>query len=501
MAKKQAPAEADDEDELTPRNNSSAAETRRQAVPTPPRSSFMRATRGSRRAIVEDSDSETPVEVDRAISDSDGEGPLKQEIPHAIQTKQAISIPSDSDSSQSSSNNDDEDESESEDEEPRNTRSSQSLPNQAAADDSDDEPLVTPRSSIPRRKGRQVITLDDDDDEDENEEEQDEDEDVQTPAKRRRITKNRAAPVHSGPTSDESDTAARSRGKATFQERGSSPPASSARNTRSAVRKGHRTEKEKRMELLRRRRAGEKDLTMEDLTPSEDEDDGALYDTDEEYQVLDVFDDESEHEEEAPAKKSKKKAKKQQSARQSSVLDEDANSEDENFIDDDDDTIGVPDEALHLIPIEFTRASRKPLKDHFKDAVEWLVHRKINPGFDRDNEVYVTAWRRLSDEVTGLANSKFISSVWRPDFHKALKARPYIEQQEIGAGHLGTEFESCQACGRSGHPATWSIQFKGKPYDPRSLDEVESDSEDEDDDVDRGKSPDTQLSQRSLVGK
>lgn len=252
------------------------------------------------------------------------------------------------------------------------------------------------------------------------------------------------------------------------------------------------------MELLRRRRAGEKDLTMEDLATSEDEDDGALYDTDEEYQALDVFDDESEHEEEAPAKKkskkkSKEKAKKPQSARQSSVLDDqDANSEDENFIDDEDDTMGVPDEALHLIPIEFTRASRKPLKDHFKDAVEWLVHRKINPGFDRDNEVYVTAWRRLSDEVTGLANSKFISSVWRPDFHKALKARPYIEQQEIGAGHLGTEFESCQACGRSGHPATWSIQFKGKPYDPKSLDEVESDSEDEDD-VDRGKSPDTRL--------
>lgn len=418
------------------------------------------------------------MEEDGAVFDSDGEGPLKQETPRRTQTRQVLSIPSSSGDEGS------------EEEQDSNVQSSQSLPNQAAADaDSDDEPLVTPRSSMPQRRARPAITLDEEDDE------EDSDDEIQTPAKRRKITKNRVAIVQSESSSEETESGpAKSKGKPASKKRGSSPPASIARSTRSTVQKSHRSEKEKKMELLRRRRAGEKDLKLEDLTSSsEDDADGALYDTDEEHQVLEVFDDESEPEEEPPPKKQskKKKAKKRQPARQSSPLDDAENSEDEDFIDDDDDTLGVPDEALHLIPLEFTRASRKPLKDHFKDAVEWLVHRKINPGFDRDNEVYVTAWRRLSDEVTGLANSKFISSVWKPDFYKALKARPYIEQLELGPGHLAVEMEHCQACGRSGHPATWSIQFMGKPYNPKTLDEVESDSEDEDEDeekkVERGK--------------
>lgn len=482
----------DEDDELISLSIGKDVNQCRRAVPASPRSSFMKAKKRVRRVPVQDSDSETPVEEDGAVSDSSGEGPLKQETPRQTRTKQVVSIPSDSDDDKTISSGDGENEGE----QASNSRSSQSLSNQTAADvDSDDEPLVTPRSSMPRRRGRQAITLDDDGDE---EEDEDEDENLQTPVKRRKVAKNRTTLIQSESSGEESDTAlAKFKGKSTSKKRGSSPHASTARSMRSTVQKGHRSEKEKKMELLRRRRAGEKDLTMEDLTSSEDGDEGGLYDTDEEHQVLEVFDDESQSEEGPPAKKqSKKKASmKRQTARQFTPPDEDANSEDEDFIDDDDDTLGVPDEALHLIPLEFTRASRKPLKDHFRDAVEWLVHRKINPGFDRDNEVYVTAWRRLSDEVTGLANSKFISSVWRPDFSKSLKARPYIEQLELGPGHLAVEMEHCQACGRSGHPATWSIQFRGKPYDPKTLDEVESDSEDEDSEegVDRGKFPDIQL--------
>jgi hypothetical protein len=225
---------------------------------------------------------------------------------------------------------------------------------------------------------------------------------------------------------------------------------------RSSARKGHRSDKEKRMELLRRRRAGEKDLTMSDLDTSEEEvegDQGALYDTDSDHQALDVFDDESDAgpaEPAAPAKKSKR-AKKKQKNKASGKRDAD-NEEDsadsegnlEDFIDEDD-TIGVPDDVLHQMPLEFTRASSKPLKAHFKDAIEWLVHRRINPAFERDDEVYRTAWTRLNDEVIGLANSKWVSSSWRPDFYRLLRARPYIEQTELGYGHLGTDVEKCQA--------------------------------------------------------
>lgn len=470
--------------------------------------------KGARAKALADSDSESSVEEEGRVDDSDGEGPLKQETPRrqAVRTRKIVAISSDSDTDEEDDSDDRplatprssmrrkrplqattlHDSEDDEDKTNGKVSSSQSLPNQVAAeDDSDDQPLVTPRSSMPQRRPLQAITLNDSDD----------DEEIQSPAKRRRLGPRKAVPVSSA---SDSDGSASSEGEpeatATSKKASSSPSASEARSMRSKAPKRHRTEKEKRMELLRRRRAGEKNLTMEDLESSSEEDgeQGALYDTDSELEVLEVFDDESEaeqeQEEEAPAttKKGKRKAKKAKKSKANEtppaeILDEDANTEDEDFIDDEDDTIGVPDEALAQIPLEFTRASRKPLKAHFKNAIEWLVHRKINPAFDRDNEVYVNAWRRLSDEVTGLANSKFVSSVWRPDFYKALRARPYVVQQEHGAG-FKSDFENCQACGRSGHPATWSISFHGKPYDNKTLDEVESDSEASDEEGDRGKS-------------
>lgn len=436
-----------------------------------------KSTKGARRRKVVDSDSESSVEEDGGVGSSDGDGPLKQETPRRAvgRPRKIVRVSSDSHSDEADDDDDDT---------RRNVASSQSLPNQAAAeDDSDDQPLVTPRSSMPRRRALPPMTLHDSDD--------NEEDDAQSPAKRRRIGLGKSVTV--SPSSDSNGNPSsqdKSKGKAISAKGPSSPSTSTARSMRSKAPRRHRTEKEKRMELLRRRRAGEKDLTMEDLESSdEDDEQGALYDTDPELEVLEVFDDESEPEQ-APItkKKGKKKAKKNKAEdAPSEKLDEDANTEDEDFIDDEDDTIGVPDEALAQIPLEFTRASRKPLKAHFKDAIEWLVHRKLNPAFERDNEVYMTAWRRLSDEVTGLANSKFVSSVWKPDFYKALRARPYIIQQELGAG-FATDFKHCEACGRSGHPATWSISFQGKPYDSKTLDEVESDSEDEDEEGgDRGK--------------
>lgn len=477
----------------------------------------------NRRMVVLDSDSESPAEEVGGVADSDGEGPLRQETPRTGRQNRAA-VPGSSKMTISSDEDEDED-SESESEVHGKLRSSQSLPNQAAPDDDDDEvlPTRTPRSSLPRR-ARQVL------DEDENEEEEDdviqtparrprpnrlvddeeEEDNIPTTAKRRQLSRlSRAAPAESESESEglfgtpkpkgKGKAKAVSKGKGNRKTtRDSSPPPSTARTMRSGARK-HRSVREKKMELLRRHKAGEKHLTIEDLDTSEDEDEkGGLYDTDPENEVLSVFDDDEESEKEqiaAPTKAHKKalkkarkealkKATQRQRDREASVPDEDEEEEDIDFIDDDDDTLGVPDEALHLMPLEFTRSAIKPLKEHFKDAIAWLVHRRINPSFDKNDEVYVRAWRKLSDEITGLANSKYISSVWRPDFHKALKARPYIDQQELGIGSIAAEFESCQACGRSGHPATWSIRPWGKPYDPNTLDEVESDSEDEDEDDD-----------------
>lgn len=481
---KQQSSGEDEDAEMLPVSIGNAVQVRRRQAPSPPPSSFMSKARKAPRRVVE-SDSETPVEEDVGLDDTDGEGPPRHEV-----ARRNLSRPSKNEQQQFDVLDDSMDDS---DAEQNNVRSSQSLPPQAApSDDSDNAPLVTPRSSVRHKKGRRVV----DDEEDE-----DDDDVVQTPAKRRKLGGDQAGKPKSIVISDDSDSSPGTPpGQTTPDNPASAGPDSSARKTRSSARKGHRSEKEKRMELLRRRRAGEKNLTMSDLETEEEEegDRGALYDTDSDHQALDHFEDESEPEPDVTsAQKSKKKsgrlAKKQSAGGDDQGVDEDTENSDGNlasFIDDEDDTIGVPEEALYHMPLQFTRASRKPLKAHFRDAVEWLIHRRINPAFERDDEVYKTAWTRLNDEVMGLANSKFISAVWRPEFYRALKARPYFETVELGTGHLATEFEKCQACGRSGHPATWAISFKGKPYDNWTLDEIEKESESDDSESDESEEVD-----------
>ena len=429
---------------------------RRRQPPSLPPSSFMSKSNRAHHRVV-DSDSETPVEEDGELDDTDGEGPSRPEI-----VRRRLSRPAKRNNVPVITLDDSDDEE-------TNIRSSQSLPNQTAVSDDSDAPLVTPRSSA-RQKSQVVISEDEEGDEDEEDEE-----DIQSPAKRRKLTRN-TRHVSLVASSDGSDSQlSQSNRQVTPKSKKSASPQSSTRRMRSSARKGHRSEKEKKMELLRRRRAGEKDLTMSDLDTSDEEvegDQGALYDTDSDHQALDVFDDESDAGPEEPATSSKKskEAKKKQKSKASGRGDADdddgtADSEGnlEDFIDEDDDTIGVPDEALYQIPLEFTRASRKPLKAHFKDAIEWLVHRRINPGFERDDEVYRTAWTRLNDEVIGLANSKWVSSSWRPDFYRLLRARPYIEQAELGYGHLGTDVEKCQAV--SSFPRTQIYPFQCVTHD------------------------------------
>lgn len=40
--------------------------------------------------------------------------------------------------------------------------------------------------------------------------------------------------------------------------------------------------------------------------------------------------------------------------------------------------------------------------------------------------------------------------------------------------------DKCDACKGSGHPATCRIQFKGQPYNPRMLEQLGADDEDDD---------------------
>lgn len=231
----------------------------------------------------------------------------------------------------------------------------------------------------------------------------------------------------------------------------------------------HRTEKEKQMELLKRRRAGEKNP---ELTESETEED-----SDANVHLSDFEDEEEEEEEEQlPKPKPKRTHNKSKPRRNSDSLDD----EESDWVVDDEE-IGVPT----AIPLEFTSGYNKPLREHFTDAVECYIHKKLNPGFTGKQDVFDRAFNKLDDKPMGLKNSKYGSSQWVPDFVKALDARPEYAEVRIAASDAEAR---CEACNMGGHIPTFRIVFTGKPYNKTTLEEVQqredesqapSDSEDD----------------------
>ena len=251
-------------------------------------------------------------------------------------------------------------------------------------------------------------------------------------------------------------------------------PSRVTRQKRASPRK-HRTEKEKAKELMLRKRNGERIDAVTDSEP-ESEDERAVYDSDPELQVLKHFDDEEPDEESTTPKRKQRKNSK---GRANASADE--NEYDSDFVVDDDDApLGVPGLGLHDIPLQFRHASRKPLKEHFKDIVEWMIHNKLNPAFDRNDAIYEVAFDRLDKESSGYAISKFVSSQWTPDFVKAIKARPFYEERKLQPGEalLTQGEEKCEPCHHRKHPPTWGIKLRGKAYDKDSLEEIEQDYDD-----------------------
>lgn len=172
----------------------------------------------------------------------------------------------------------------------------------------------------------------------------------------------------------------------------------------------------------------------------------------------------------------------------SSADDDDESDEDEPAIDystfrtdDYDDDFVEPDDEddaqVVQLPFEFSKYKTMKRPELFKLAVEWMVQKKINPGFAMDDEVYRVAFDRLDDQVKALGGSKFQSAAWGPRFINALKAFPVLEQQQAGALAIGQDH--CDACNRSGHPATWTVNFTGSRYDRVTMEDL---SDDEDDD-------------------
>lgn len=234
----------------------------------------------------------------------------------------------------------------------------------------------------------------------------------------------------------------------------------------------HRTEKEKKMELLKRRRAGENIEQVTDSSESVSDED----DEDEELQQLSEFEDEE------PSPENARKPAKRTARKRNSDSEGDT---DDFVVEDDEGPLGIPDH-MREIPLEFTSAAHKPIKEHFRDVVEWMVHNKVNPGFEWKDPVYETAFRKVDQEAGGFADSKFVSTQWTAEFTKAIYARPnlIIRPLEPGEGIDVLGEAKCEACNHRKHVPTFSLQLKGKAYNKVTLEDIDSDSDEDSDDED-----------------
>ena len=254
--------------------------------------------------------------------------------------------------------------------------------------------------------------------------------------------------------------------------RGTGTPLRSTR-TRDGPITSERGKRQQKLEELKRRRAGIREASQE-------EDD----ETDQDYQAeIDEIDD-ADYSEPQPI---------HNALQRGSNLDE----YEEDFVDDEDDKMGV-DLGVAGVPLEFTYHANKRPFEHFKTEVEWMVHNKLNPAFDRYDEMYQLAHRKLDKEVEGFVGSKFSSSVWGEGFTKALQTRPELDRVDVP-----TMLEhKCDACRRTNHPPKHKITFSGKPYNRDTLEIVEQDEDEDDTDVsDDDKSSSTEGGESFFVGR
>ncbi|EFE42067.1 conserved hypothetical protein [Trichophyton verrucosum HKI 0517] len=229
------------------------------------------------------------------------------------------------------------------------------------------------------------------------------------------------------------------------------------------LRPSTKAERQRQLELLKRRRAGDKSkMTERNEKGSNDNNPDSP--------------DESEDNEDSEDTTSSEDSQMDVDSDVEPALPEDLDQYDADFVlEDDEGELGVPADEIE-VPFEFTRHRYKRLKDHFRDVVEWMVHNKINPAFRRDDAVYEMAFRKVKDEVTGLAGSQFVSSVWNKGFIGSLKARPRI----VVLPYPITEGHPCDACNRSKHPASYDIRFDGPPYIQETLESIVGDDSSED---------------------
>ncbi|KAJ9602816.1 hypothetical protein H2200_012596 [Cladophialophora chaetospira] len=131
------------------------------------------------------------------------------------------------------------------------------------------------------------------------------------------------------------------------------------------------------------------------------------------------------------------------------------------------------------IPLQFTSFASKKPKELFIHILEWMVKNKLAPAFNREDPVYKLAFSRVDDQVTAQAGSRLISSAWVSEFKHTILARPNMKVVAL-PGLDEEHMRTCDACNRVNNPARYEFVFSGEPYYKKTLEPVDNSDDDED---------------------
>ncbi|USP81961.1 hypothetical protein yc1106_09235 [Curvularia clavata] len=255
----------------------------------------------------------------------------------------------------------------------------------------------------------------------------------------------------------------------------------------------YKTNKNKRqeaLEALKRRRAGTTEQPSSSATPGRRRAVVVDTDSDSELEVI-----KEEPNDDLGASGQDDSDEEPESDREANALDMfQEDQDDDQFIDDDEENvIGEPSANADLDEMRLAFSlSRAKTKELFRHAVEWMVMKKIHPGFESTKYIYTATFRKLDDEVKALAGSKYTSSAWTADFTRAICARPDIMINDLSAAERAVMSPHCEACNRTNHTASSEILFQGQPYDPETLEPLASDSDSDSDSDSSGLSSDSE---------
>ncbi|KAH6918548.1 hypothetical protein BKA70DRAFT_1247487 [Coprinopsis sp. MPI-PUGE-AT-0042] len=146
---------------------------------------------------------------------------------------------------------------------------------------------------------------------------------------------------------------------------------------------------------------------------------------------------------------------------------EDSASEDEEDEDSwiiEDDPIAAP-----CLPAQFSMETHQDLGHQYKKVFQLLVHVAVQPPkkrkkhmeelLEREGDYFKAPLAMVRRKLDGLRDSAVASSVWRPDFKKALERFPEFSLTMMDFGVPG-----CDACHLGGRMSTRKGAVSGEPY-------------------------------------